>query len=91
MRCSIGSANAAVLPVPVAACAEQVAAVEQQRNRFALDRRGLFVAERGDRGDDVVREAESGEAGGNGGFFFRRWHQFQSVSCCYASVAAYSS
>ena len=64
MRCSIGSAKAAVLPVPVAACAEQVAAGEQERNRLALDGRRLLVAERGDGGDDGLVESERGKSGG---------------------------
>ena len=58
IRCSIGSANAAVLPVPVAGLAEDVAPLEQERNRFALDGRGLFVAEGGEGGDELGAEAE---------------------------------
>ena len=45
MRCSIGRANAAVLPVPVAAWPEQIPPLEQQRNRFALDWSRLFVTQ----------------------------------------------
>ena len=41
--------------------AEQVAALEQQRNRLALDGRGLLVAEREHRRDDGLVEAEGGE------------------------------
>ena len=40
-RCSSGSANAAVLPVPVCAPAEQVVAGERDRNRGGLDRGGV--------------------------------------------------
>ena len=42
---------------------EQVAPFEEQRNGLALDRRGFFIAEGGDRRDHRLRKAEGGEAG----------------------------
>ena len=36
---------------------QQVAAAQEERDRFALDRRRLFVAERGDRGDQCAVES----------------------------------
>ena len=68
-----GSANAAVLPVPVAACAEQVAAGEQQRDGRALHGRGFLVAERGHGGRQRGHEAERVEPRGR--VFLRRGHQ----------------
>ena len=47
--------------------AEQVAALQQRRDRLALDRRGLFVAERGQRGDQLVGEGQVREADGTVG------------------------
>ena len=52
-RWIIGSANAAVLPVPVAACASRSRPARSSGNRLALDRRRLFVAERGDGAHEV--------------------------------------
>ena len=43
--------------------AEQVAAREQRRDRLALDRGRLLVAEVGERGEQLGAEAELGEAG----------------------------
>jgi DNA-binding transcriptional ArsR family regulator len=43
---------------------EDIAALEQQRNRFTLDGSRLFVAERRDRGHELTVEMESGEPGG---------------------------
>ena len=43
--------------------AEQVAAVEQQRNRLALDGRRLLVAERRHRSDEHLVQSETAEAG----------------------------
>ena len=60
-RWSIGSANAAVLPVPVAACASRSRPGEHQRDRLALNRRRLFVAEGGQRGEERRREPERRE------------------------------
>ena len=40
---------------------EHVAALEQERDGLALDRRRFLVAERGDRGDERGGEAEAGE------------------------------
>ena len=47
---------------------EDVAAVEQQRDRLALDRRRLLVAEVGDGGEQPVVQTEVGEAVGGGLF-----------------------
>jgi hypothetical protein len=44
--------------------AEEVAAREERRDRLALDRRRLFVAELGQRLEQIGCEAEGGEAGG---------------------------
>ena len=57
-RWIIGSANAAVLPVPVAACASRSRARQHERNRPPLDRRRLLVAEAGDRLDEGLGQAE---------------------------------
>ena len=43
---------------------EQIASVEQERNRLALDRRGLFVAERRHGLHQGLVQSESGESGG---------------------------
>ena len=61
-----GSANAAVLPVPVPAWPIRSRPVEQQRNRFALDGRGLFVAEGRHGLDEGIGEAEAIESNGSG-------------------------
>ena len=42
---------------------EQIAPVEQQRNRLALDGRRLLVSERGDGRDERLVEPERGESG----------------------------
>ena len=48
--------------------AEQIAPVEQQRNRLALDRRRLLVSERGDDVGELALEPERGKGGNGGGF-----------------------
>ena len=67
-RCSSGQRERGGLAGAGRGLAEQVAAGEQGRDRLALDRGGLFVAERGERLDEGGGEAEVGE-GGHGG----RW------------------
>ena len=62
-RCSSGSANAAVLPVPVAAWPEQVPTLQQRRDRLPLDRRRLLVAEGGERAQQLGAQPEIGEGG----------------------------
>jgi hypothetical protein len=42
--------------------AEQVAALDQRRDRLLLDRRGLFVAQRGESLDDAPIEPQRGKA-----------------------------
>ena len=59
--CSIGNANAAVLPVPVAAWREHVAPGQQERNGLALHGRRLFVAERRHGAHEGAGEAECGK------------------------------
>ena len=63
IRWSSGSAKAAVLPVPVAAWPEQVAPLEQRRDRLALDRRRLLVAEARERRQELRAQPEIGEGG----------------------------
>ena len=72
-RCSIGSANAAVLPVPVAAWPSRSRPAMQRRDRLALDRRRLLVAERGQRFHDARVEARGRRS--------RRWRGFGFQSC----------
>ena len=66
MRCSIGSANAAVLPVPVSACTTRSTAFEHRGDGFPLHRRGLFVAKRRDGGNQAVGESKGSKPGGGG-------------------------
>ncbi len=61
---------------------EEVAALEQQRNRFALHGRRLLVAERGDRRDDCLVEAERGESGGGGLGLGRRAFRHEAPLYC---------
>ena len=60
---------------------EQVAPLEQQRNRLALDRRRLLVAERRHRRDDGVVEAERGESAGGA-----IWLSEQCDQACVAGI-----
>ena len=60
-RWSMGRAKAAVLPVPVAAWPEHVAAGEQGRDRLTLDRGRLLVSEGLERVHQPGVEAEIGE------------------------------
>ena len=53
--------------MPVGRLGEQVAALEQRRDRRELDGRGLLVAERRERAQEPRVERERGEAGGFGG------------------------
>ena len=68
-RCRIGSANAAVLPVPVAAWPRRSLPSISGGIVSCWIGRGLLVAEGGERRDDLVVEAEGGEAGVLGGGF----------------------
>ena len=72
MRWRVGSAKAAVLPGPGRRLGEEVAAGEQRRDRLALDRRRLLVAEARDGRQQPRVEVEVGETvgagvGGSGG------------------------
>jgi hypothetical protein len=59
---------------------QQVAAAEQQRNRLALHRRGLFVAERGDRRHDGIVESKGAEPGRGGRRRSAVWHVCSPLS-----------
>ena len=59
---TMGRANAAVLPVPVAAWPSRSRPASSDGDGLALDRRGLLVAELGDGGDEVVGQAQVVEA-----------------------------
>ena len=59
----IGSANAAVLPVPVWARPTTCAAVEQRRDGRGLDRRGRLVADVLERLEHAWSQPEVGEGG----------------------------
>ena len=67
IRCSIGSANAAVLPVPVPAWPSRSRPFEKQRDRFALNRRRFLVSERGDAVGQLALQSEGRETGGKNG------------------------
>ena len=64
----IGSANAAVLPVPVWAWPEHVAALQQRGDGRGLDRRGRFVADRVDGRHDGSEAGRGRRIAGTGRF-----------------------
>ena len=67
MRCSIGRAKAAVLPGARASLPEHITPLEQQRNRFALNRRRFLVAERRHGVGQLPSKTESGKGRGRRG------------------------
>ena len=67
MRARIGSANAAVLPVPVCAWPSTSRPCEQRRDGGGLDRRGRLVADVGQGAQQRLRQAEVGEFRADGG------------------------